>query len=142
LRDNECHKKNKQYTNKSSQQKCFFTHGAFHAQSPKNCGLESFFAALSVFIGAQDAARFGGLPYRFETLYPKSSYALATTQAGSFFRFLPEACLLTGSEQLLVCILSGRAIGPAHIVATGFNPWWIFSEAIVAKNKSFWQQVS
>jgi len=33
---------------------------------------------------------FGGLPYRSLTLYPKSSYALPDTQAGSFFRFCPK----------------------------------------------------
>jgi hypothetical protein len=32
----------KKVTKKSSQQKCFFAHKAFHAQSRKNCGLEYF----------------------------------------------------------------------------------------------------
>jgi hypothetical protein len=33
---------------------------------------------------------FAGLPYLFATLYAKISYALSTTQAGSFPRFFPK----------------------------------------------------
>src|SRR3569833_2858623 len=50
-------------------------HEAFHAQSGETRTGWNRFSQLFFSIGAQDAARFGGLPLQITTLYPKSSYA-------------------------------------------------------------------
>jgi len=74
-----------------------FTH---KAGKPARAGI--VFRSFVRFIGAQDAARFC-----FVTLslaYPvmqKSSYALGPRTTRQLSPLLPEACLLTGSEQAL-----------------------------------------
>jgi hypothetical protein len=64
--------------------KASLPHEAFHAQSVETC------AGWNLF---------GGLPYRFETLYPKSSYARTHFTRPQVSPLLPEAFLLTGSVE-------------------------------------------
>ncbi|HEY4325374.1 MAG TPA: hypothetical protein VGN20_15365 [Mucilaginibacter sp.] len=71
---------------KSSHQKCFFAAKGLCAQAGKTAGWNLF----------------AGLPYRFNTLHAKISYALSHFTGLLFFLLFPEAVLLTKNLILII----------------------------------------